>query len=483
MKNSFKFFLSTTLLASFLFFSSCSKKDDPVPDSQTPILVVGSDIIGMTSETYPMNVTATAPDGNTLTLTWVAIESPSGSTPVIQEISNFSSSFTTDIAGLYKVEVTADNGQGKSASGIITLYIGGLLPNRIDSNTTYPDLFENEDYPDYYAKALVTITAGLTLAPGVVIENAADVRLWFSGNSAFLDARGTESKNIIFRGMDKVKGSWRAIEIASNNVNNKLDFVQIMHAGSSQVSGQKVALFLKSNTYTQASITNTHISLTAGYALYIDGNTGVITNFANNNFSDNDAAPIRFGAENMYVLDKNSIFQNNGIQAIEIASAGNTNAVFNAPGMVPYAGLPYHIYSSLELRAEVTFESAVTCLFDVGKRLWVTADGAIIAIGETDPISFMGLVEAQGGWFGIEMASPSPDNIMDGVIIRHGGDNGGRGANIYLFGGSPGSQLTITDSEISYSETWGIWVRPGSAVLNESNNTFSNNASGDISYE
>jgi hypothetical protein len=477
MKKLTKFLLSATLVASLFLFNAC-EKDDPQSHNNQPELTVGPDIIGMTGVSSLIGVTVSDPDGDALSLVWNIIESPAGSAPDLIENSTASATFTTNIAGLYKVEITASDGQGKSASGVVTLYIGGVLPTAINASTVYPDLFENEDYPDYYALQSVQVTAGLTLEPGVVIESAADVRLWMNGNPAYLNAVGTNAKNIIFRGMDKVKGSWRAIHIASNNVNNKLDFVQIMHAGSSEVSNQKAALLLQSNTNTQASITNTHISQSGGYGLYIDGDNGNITTFANNNFSDNEAAPIRFGAENMYFLDKNSVYQNNGIQAIEIATG--SNAVFRTSGTVPDPGLRYDIYSSLELRAEVTFESGVTCLFDQGKRLWVTSDGAIIANAVTDPISFMGMVDAQGAWFGIEIASPSPLNLMNGVIISNGGDSGGRGANIYLFGSSPGSNLNITNSEISDSETWGIWATSGSVVLNESNNTFSNNASGNV---
>jgi hypothetical protein len=479
MKKLNRLLFSAAFLASLLVFNAC-EKDDPEPDGQKPTLEVGADIIGMTDVTYPINITASDPDGNDITLSWKVFESPANSTPEIKEIGKTSYTFSTDIAGLYKVEITASNGNGKSDTGVLTLYIGGKLPNRIDNKITYPDLFENEDYPDYYALNNIQITQGITLEPGVVIENAADAGLWFSGNNAFLDARGTAAKNIIFRGIDKVAGSWKAIHIASNNVNNKLDYVQILHAGSSAISNRKTALILQSNTNTRASITNTKISQSAGYALYIDGNSGNITDFANNNFSDNAAAPIRFGAENMYVLDKNSVYQNNGIQAIEIAAAGNTAAVFENQGTVRFGGLSYHIYSPLVLNTEVTFESAVTCLFDKGMRLSVTSQGAIIANAETDPISFQGLVEAPGAWHGIEIGSPSPLNSMDGVNIRHGGDIGGRKANIYLLGSSPGSQLTITNSTISDSETWGIFKTSGAVSLNESNNTFSNNALGSI---
>ena len=298
-----------------------------------------------------------------------------------------------------------------------------------------------------------------------------------------MSAEGTDAKNIIFRGMDKEKGSWKVLHLSSNNVKNKLDFVQILHAGSSSQSGQKTALFIQSNTDTRVSIKNTTIYQSDGYGLYIDGNSGNITEFSNNNFSNNEAAPIRFGAMNLYVLDKNSVFENNGIQAIEVASAGNTSAVFHTSGTVPYAGLPYHIYSSFEIKTEVTFESGVTCMFDKGIGMGVTTEGAIIANAGDDIITFEGLVPAQGAWVGLTIHSPSPLNSMNGVTIRHGGDVNGRGGNIHLFGSTPGSQLTIVNSIISDSETWGIHSSPGDANLTQNNNTFFNNKLGDILQE
>ena len=72
-------------MASMLFFNSC-EKDDPEPDGQKPTLEVGTDIIGMTGVTYPINVTVSDPDGNDITLTWKVITSPVGSTAVIKEI-------------------------------------------------------------------------------------------------------------------------------------------------------------------------------------------------------------------------------------------------------------------------------------------------------------------------------------------------------------------------------------------------------------
>ncbi len=479
MKNLFKTILAASFLIAALMFTSC-EKDEPDADNNLPTLTVSDTIVGMTGVSNNIAIQAADPDGDVLEITWKIIESPAGSTPVIELNGMTIATFKTSIAGLYKVEVTANDGKGKTASGIATLLIGGVLPKNISTNTVYPDLFANEKYPDYYALELITVTAGLTLEPGVVIENGADVRIWISGNPAFLKAEGTDSKNIIFRGIDKVNGSWKTIHIASNNVNNKLAYVKILYAGSSEISGKKAALYLQSNTQSSMSIISTAIMFSAGYALYIDGDNGTLTKFSGNGFTKNDGACMRIGANNLLELEGLSNLYNNGIDAIEVASSGNTNAVFTKNGYIPRYNIPFHIYSSLEIRSDVSFDSGNTYLFAASKRLWVTEEGSIRAVASTKVITFDGMAGKPGSWSGIEIDSPSPKNKIDGAIITNGGYSGGRGANIYMFGDSPGSQLTITNSTISDSQTWGIWTASGSAILNESNNTFSNNALGNI---
>jgi hypothetical protein len=476
MQNLLKTILLASFLAAVFLLGGCEKdkQDDPDVNNNPPVLNVGSDIVGMTSVTSNLSISASDPDGDELQIKWNIIKAPAGSDAVITSTGLFTGTFITSIPGQYEAEVIASDGKGKSASGVITLYIGGVLPTSITTNTTYPDIFESEEYPDYYALQGVNVTSGLTLAPGVVIECGADVRIWFSGNGSYLNAEGTSVKNIIFRGVDKVKGSWSSLQITSNNVNNKLNFVKIQHGGSSKVSNQKTALFLQSNTSAQLSIRNTSITESGGYGFYIDGDGASITAFSDNNFSDNAAAPIRVGASNLFSLDKNSIFTNNGIQAVEV-SGGNYGIIEDAS--VPALSIPYHFYSNLLISAKVTFEPGVSCLFDQSLRMWVTASGTLIAEGtESQKITFSGIGKTPGSWKGIEIDSPSSVNKINYGIVEYGGSTAGRKANIYLFGGS---QLTITNSHISDSQTWGIWA-VSNAFLTESNNTFSNNALGDV---
>lgn len=200
-----------TLMVAMITLNHCTKEEN-----SNPALTAADEIIGMTDATISLEASATDPDGNPMSYSWNVEEFPAGSSATITGNSN-SASFTTSVAGFYRVKVTADDGNGGTASAIIKLYIGGVLPTSITTNTSYPDLFDDEKYPDYYAVNSLQATAGVTFAPGVVVECGPDVRLWFSGNTSFINAEGTAAKNIIFRGIDKVKGSWRLIEVNSNN--------------------------------------------------------------------------------------------------------------------------------------------------------------------------------------------------------------------------------------------------------------------------
>jgi hypothetical protein len=397
------------LMALAVTFAACKKDED---NNLGPEIVVGADVIGMTGQTINLSVSASDPDGDALAYTWKTIESPSGSVPVISNSSNSNATFTTPTAGFYRVEIVVEDGRGGQASGVISLSIGGVLPSSINSTTVLPDLFADSSIPDYYALSNMQIREGLTLSPGVVLEFGSDVLFWVNGNTGYLKAEGTPVNKIIFRGINKTKGSWRGIAITSTNISNSLNHLDILHAGSSNNGDRRAAIRVQSNASARLSIQNTSIMQTAGYALYVDGPDGILPEYVNNNFSNNDLAPVRVAADLLYSLDNQSLYAGNGVQAIEVAIAGNGTVRFSNNGTVKNTGLPYHFYSTAELMATVTFESGVTCLFSSGLRMNVNAVGAIIANGtSSNPVTFSGLNQVSGAWNGIEIASPSSQNI------------------------------------------------------------------------
>ncbi len=465
------FFLSAFLMA----FVACDE------DNQQPVIDAGDDLIGMTGEITDLNIMVNDPDGDAFQITWNIIESPSGATAEIENTSNTHTTFLTEEAGVYQLEVVVEDGKGGMASDMLTLYISGALPRSIDETTVYPDIFDDASIPDYLAMEHVNIKARVSFEPGVIVESDSDVYIHVSGSSASLTAEGTASQRIVFTGIDKVKGSWRGISISSSSVNNKLDYVDVMYAGSSDIGDTKTSVFMKSNTDTKLSIKNTNISESDGYALTTDGDDAVLTAFENNNFNNNAQAPLQIGGENLYALDETSVFSDNGIQAIEIISRSVT---FENPGTISYSLLPIHFYGGCHLRSTVTFSEGVTCLFDAGSRLWVTNEGAIIAEGTSEKeVIFSGMDESPGAWRGIELDSPSTSNKLDFCQVKYGGSTGGRGANIYMFGSSNGSYLSLSNSYVGDSQTYGIYRASGSTTLNTSNVTYANNSNGNVFEE
>jgi len=474
-KRNYVLILSLVLLVAIV---SCKKNEED--NNLGPEITVSDNIIGMTGQNLNISVAASDPDGDALSYTWKIIESPGGSSATLTNSSNNNAVFTTSTAGFYRVEIIVDDGRGGQASGVVNLSIGGVLPTNMNTATSLPDLFADSDIPDYYAPSNVTIREGLTLAPGVVIECGANVLLWVNGNPSFLKAEGTASNNVVIRGMNKTKGSWRGIAITSTNIENKFNHVDIRHAGSSNNGDRRAAIRVQSNVSARLSIENTAISETAGHALFVDGGDGILAAFSNNNFSNNDLAPLRINAGQLYSLDNQSVYLGNGVQAIEVASLGNSSVRFNANGTVKAQSLPYHFHSTAELLAIVTFEAGVRCLFTSGIRLSVNSVGAIIANGTaSNPVIFSGISEVAGAWNGIEISSPSNLNTINHGVVSHGGSSSGRGANIYMFG-SQNAQLNITNSTISHSQTYGIRTSAGNVNLNESDNIFMANALGDI---
>ncbi|MCC5930887.1 MAG: hypothetical protein JJU28_16705 [Cyclobacteriaceae bacterium] len=479
MKRFTKWSLLMLLPACVYFMSGCSKEE--TEPNKAPVLEPAADVIGITDTNINLMVNAMDPDGDALSYDWKISESPAGSSASLSVNTPMSATFSTQVAGYYQIQVLVDDGRGGKDAGFIKLYIGGRLPTSITSNTTLPDLFTDETIPDYYASQNVLLRAGLTLEPGVVLECGADITLNVSDNTAFLKAEGLQNKKIIIRGISKNKGSWRGINISSSNVANSLNHVTLLHAGSNTIGGKKCAIRIQSNVSARIGIQNSLIAETAGYGLFVDGNDGILSSFSNNKIDNNDAAPMLIAAENTYALDNNSTYSGNGINAIEVAAAGNVNARFINAGTMKNAGIPYHINSSIEIRNAVTVEAGTTCLFNSGLRIWVTAEGSLNAKGSNNNIiTFSSVTQVAGAWRGIEIHTSSPLNIMDYCIISYGGNSSGRGANIYMFGSTPGAQLTLTNSTISHSQTYGLRSASGSISLTQNNNSFTSNANGDI---
>lgn len=135
---------------------------------------------------------------------------------------------------------------------------------------------------------VIDVTEPLTLAPGVDIVFEAQAGLGIYDNAS-LNAVGTSSERITFRGRSEAKGSWRGIHTETASLNNVLDFVSIKHAGSNYVycCNTIAGLFVKKGNMT---LTNSEIEDNAGCGVFA-GSNATLTE-SSNTFSNNTEGDI-----------------------------------------------------------------------------------------------------------------------------------------------------------------------------------------------
>jgi len=196
-----------------------------------------------------------------------------------------------------------------------------------------------------------------------------------------------------------------------------------------------------------------------------------LTEFAANEFSDNEGAAVYVPTTMAGSLDADSTY----------ASGNGTDAarVFNRDVQedATWPGIPYHFDGSNHRIAggAVTVEPAAQFTFGEGARITVFEGASFAAEGTSDaPITFEGATASPGHWQGINYRSTNPNNSLDNVEIAYGGANGW--ANVYLSGGA---QASVTNSTLRDSATWGLYAEDGT-TLDASNNTYENNAEGGV---
>ncbi len=136
-------------------------------------------------------------------------------------------------------------------------------------------------------------------------------------------------------------------------------------------------------------------------------------------------------------------------------------------------GVDYLISCVLSVSGDLVIDPDVTIEFTTDAGISVNTDGSIEAIGTSDkPIVFTGEDKTPGTWRGIFVDSNDANNALSYVEIDYAGgmgfnSNDDRGAIIIY----SDSRLTVTDSTIRNSETFGINANYGSSLLVLSDNT------------
>ncbi|MCB0497157.1 MAG: PKD domain-containing protein [Cyclobacteriaceae bacterium] len=313
----------------------------------------------------------------------------------------------------------------------------------------------------------VTIEAGVEL----IGQPASGLRILSTGS---LNAVGTSTDNIIFRGEEDIAGYWKGLTFFSNTTKNELTYVVISNGGEEGFDGANIKTNIMVDDAGRLKITNTTSKKSGGFGLYTRDLESALPDFANNTFTEN-VTPVMTRINHYHYFDSNSDFTGNTNDFID-SYWSNQDVTLNATWQA--LNVPYKMAPNIEtVQSNITINAGARFIGQPSGGLQFDATGTIRAEGELgNEIIFEGEENVQGYWKGLRIQSNSASNIMTYVWIKNGGEEGfdgaNRKANIELEG-----TLDISGCFLANSGGAGIRARSG-ATLNASGNTYSSNLEG-----
>ena len=157
---------------------------------------------------------------------------------------------------------------------------------REGSDVKNPTTFLPHDVP-YLIGHVIDITESLQIDAGaeLVFEEQGGLGVYDNGS---LNAEGTASDKIIFRGRNNVQGFWRGIHVETNSTRNVIRHAELKNAGGNYVycCNNPAGLYLKSGRF---EVSNTAVQDNGGCGIFVKG--GTLTE-SGNVFASNEAGHI-----------------------------------------------------------------------------------------------------------------------------------------------------------------------------------------------
>jgi len=329
---------------------------------------------------------------------------------------------------------------------------------------------------NYVFTSTISVFDNVTIEAGAVLLFDNDVLLRFRGGSGKYQALGTEDNPIIFKGSVEQPGSWRGTTIESSNLENRFEHVHYHHAGHSNLLSGYGRAAVGFSSDARGTFSNVHFDDIDGYGIYIRyTNTSVA--LENLSFGQNiNQGALHMLAEQIEDMDNQSNFNNNHV----VVNGGQIQEGDNVVWPALLNG-NYLFTNTTTIWGKVSIEPGAILEFDNDVIMRVRTNGILVANGTaSNHIIFTRRSGSMDHWRGIAIETSSMENSMDYVEISYAGNaNLISGIGQTNLGLGNNARLTLTNSTISNSLGYGIWLRPG-AELTQSNNTFTNNAEGDV---
>jgi len=344
------------------------------------------------------------------------------------------------------------------------------------------------------------IQNGLNIDPGNTLEftSGAGLRLGVQATdcgvtTGSLNATGTPENPITFKGVTPGKGTWLGIGFNSSSPNNNLIYCTVSGGGSADLyNASDFAANVTLQCNSRLTIQNTTLTDSGGYGIYVLDDDVQLEDFEANSIVNNELAPIWMHLPQVDQLDAATTYaDSNGMNYIQVVG----DAVKDADLTIKKLDVPYRIETERSGRetyveTAITIEPGTILEFEPGAGLvlgspgvdCLPTTGSLNAEGTPqEPIIFRGASEGQGTWVGIGINSSTSANLLAYCEISGGGaeqmyNAGGQGNIVIHCSGN----LSLENSTVSDSGGWGVDFVQGGNNLSQTNNTFTNNALGNV---
>ena len=281
---------------------------------------------------------------------------------------------------------------------------------------------------DYIIDCDPKMSGDFIIDAGVVIafESDAGLILGKYGNGK-IQMNGTADKPIILTGTQKDKGSWRGIQISSDNPANRMDYVTVEYAGQTGRGGWALQGSLI-GTY-GAVLEMNHCTVQHGHLIGFHWyNNSKSLTLSNSTFTGNDT-PIETSVNHINSIDGTSTYTGNVNNYIKLTSHDVYQDVTFHKTDVPFLSTGFKPDNGAKRR--FTFEPGTTLLMEAGSQIRFQNafhyNHEIIMVGTAeDPITIKGKEDVAGYWEGIRIdANTNPLNEIAFLDISNAGSTNG----------------------------------------------------------
>ncbi|MEX0723853.1 MAG: PKD domain-containing protein [Gracilimonas sp.] len=454
------------------------KSNSSGPDNDPPTADINTNSTNvMTGDLVELDASGSSdPDNDALSYSWV-LDKPAGSSAQLSNGTVSQPSFTPDVEGDYTAIVTVDDGNNSTDDASITISATASSMVTIDSNISTNTTWTSDK--SYRVTRVINVSgAELVIEAGTQIEFEEAAGLYFNG-TAKLSINGTSTEPVLLTGVEKTAGYWKGLGFDSGSIRHTITHANIEYGGNASThSGLNEAanIALESNVL---ELTNSTLSNSASYGLYIESSGTTLPDFSTNTFAENGNASALIPSTTTPYLDSGSTFDDNNdatLSEVLVFDGG----YLNNDGTISALDVAYRIIDNniFKISSEVTIGPGTVMEFGEASGLYANGNAKLTVNGENgNPILLTGVEKTDGYWKGIGFDSGDSRHVITFTTIEYGGNASTHSglnepANIAL----EDNVLEISNSTVRNSGKWGIYVESGNSSLPDfSENLFSLN--------